>query len=202
MNIIWSILMLLSLVVLTIISPASILNTMTNSVLGTLEVCLSLFCIYTVWLGFIEVMDKSNLLAKLSKFLTPFINKIFGKVDSSAAKDISTNLTANFLGASNASTPAALKAIDKLRRSNNTYAIIMLFVLNCCSLQFLPTTIMGILSKNGSSNASGIILPIIIVSIICFLLAVILTTLIYGREKIKWFIFFHHFLSLSFLMHL
>ena len=171
--------------IILLINGGDIFGVMLESVNSSLNLLLSLFCIYAVWLGFLKILEKSKLSNYLTKLLSPIINKLFGKVDNETKKQISINLTSNILGASNASTPAGLKAMQNLQKQNNTFAIIMLLILNCTSLQLLPTTLMGILSTNGASNPSSIILPIIIVSGICLFISILLVNVFYGKEKIK-----------------
>ncbi len=185
MNIIWTIIMIASMVILLFTNPTNIFSIMIDSVSNSLNLLLSLFCIYAVWLGFLKILEESKISTFLTKLFSPIIDKLFGKVDSETKKQISINLTSNLLGASNASTPAGLKAVENLKKSNNTFAIIMLTLLNCTSLQLLPSTLLGILSSNGASNPSKIILPIIIVSVISLVCAILLINIFYGKEKVK-----------------
>ena len=193
MNIIWTIIMIASMVILLFTNPTNIFSIMIDSVSSSLNLLLSLFCIYAVWLGFLKILEESKLANFLTKLFSPIINKLFGKVDNKTKKQISINLTSNLLGASNASTPAGLKAVENLKKENNTFAIIMLTILNCTSLQLLPSTLLGILSSNGASNPSKIILPIIIVSVISLVCAILLINIFYGKEKVKWLTFSPHF---------
>lgn len=185
MNIIWSIIMILSLIILLLTNPDSIFTIMIDSVSSSLNLLATLFCIYAVWLGFLKILEKSKLSHYLTKLFSPIIDKLFGKVDAETKKHISINVTSNLLGASNASTPAGLKAMQSLNKKGNIFAMIMLLILNCTSLQLLPTTLIGLLTKYGSTSPSSIILPIILVSGISLIIAVLLINIFYGKEKIK-----------------
>lgn len=185
MNIIWLIIMVVGLTILTINNPTNVFSVLIESVKSSSNLLLSLFCIYAVWLGFLEIFEKTKFSNYLAKLFSPIINKLFGKVDDKTKKLISINLTSNLLGASNASTPAGLEAMENLKKQNNNFAIIMLFCLNCVSLQLLPTTLMGLLSSAGSSHPSIIILPILVVSLLCVSLLIILANIFYGKEKTK-----------------
>lgn len=185
MNIVWTIIMLLSLILLCFKDASSILSIMTESVFNSLTLLLSLFCIYAVWLGFLTILEKSSLNKKLTKLFSPLIKKLFGKIDSQTESLILINLTSNIIGAGNGGTPAGIKAMERLKEQKNNFAIITLFILNSLSLQLLPSTLIGILSANGASSPGGIILPIIIVSAITLTLALILVNVLYGKEKRK-----------------
>ena len=66
--------------------------------------------------------------------------------------------------------------------------MIMLVVISCSSVQFLPTSIIGMLESAGSANPTGIILPSIICSILSTLIAIFLVYifhLIFDRKKNK-----------------
>ena len=60
-----------------------------------------------------------------------------------------------------------------------TRAMIMLFAINCCSIQLLPSTVILMRSENGSKASGDVILPIIIVSLICFALTIVLVKLLF-----------------------
>lgn len=64
-----------------------------------------------------------------------------------------------------------------------TRAMIMLFAINCCSIQLLPSTVILMRSENGSRASGDIILPIIIVSVICFTLTILLVKLLFKERK-------------------
>ena len=168
MNKIWLFLVLLSIIMLLFTGPENTLSIMTDASVKCVELCLELFAIYAVWLGLLEILDKSGLTDKLAKILSPLVRKLFKIDDKEAIKLICVTLSANFLGLGNAATPSGIKAMQKLDNKTGkiNYPMIMLMILCSCSIQFLPTTIMGLRATQGSSNPSDIILPILISSII------------------------------------
>ncbi len=157
-------------------NPSSVMSEMIGASSEALKLCLELCAIYAVWLGVLELVDKSGLGQKLAKLLHPVIKKLF-KIDSpEIERMIALNMSANMLGLGNAATPAGIKAMKALDDGSgiaNT-AMIMLIVLNATSIQLLPTTVIGLRASAGSSSPSDIILPTLIATTITSILGIIL----------------------------
>ena len=85
-------------------------------------------------------------------------------------------MSANFLGLGNAATPSGIKAMQRLddKSGKINFPMTMLMILCSCSIQLLPTTIMGLRATAGSTSPSDIILPILISSIIATVSGVVL----------------------------
>ncbi len=180
--------MLLGTGALLIVNPSVTLTSMLNASASSVELCISLCAIYAVWLGLLEILDKSGLSDKLAKLLRPIIKKLFKGADDKTHKDIAVNISANMLGLGNAATPYGIKAMKGLDNGSGTasQAMIMLMVLNATSIQLIPTTTIGLRAAAGSSNPADIILPTLIATFVsCFI--GILLVFICGkiREKIK-----------------
>ena len=184
MNIIWICLVCISLVFCLIQDPNSAITIMTQSTANSINLCITLLGIYILWMGFIQIIQDSGIADKLAKLLNPFIRLLFGNISEESSKYIAINLSCNILGLGNASTPAGLKAMQALNDKNEkiNHPMAMLFCLNCCSLQLFPTTIISMRSSHGSTNASDVIFPIILVSIICFTACVLLVKIFYRRQ--------------------
>ena len=188
MNKIWFYMMIASICVLSITSPSSVLSEMISASSKSLALCIELCGIYAIWMGFLELVDKSGLGDKLSKVLRPIIRKLFKTKDPEVEKLITLNISANMLGLGNASTPSAIKAIKKMDDGTGyaTCGIIMLLVINATSIQILPSTVIGLRASAGSTNPSDIIIPTLIASILTTTIAIILTLLCNNiREKKK-----------------
>ena len=79
------------------------------------------------------------------------------------------------------------KDIVKEKGGQATKALIMLFAINCCSIQLLPSTVILMRSENGSRASGDVILPIIIVSVVCFALTILFVKLLFKDGfKDKW----------------
>lgn len=91
-------------------------------------------------------------------------------------------MSANMLGMGGAATPLGIKAIESMQKDNPdkstvTYPMTMLIIVCCTVLQFLPTSIMGLMSIAGSKNPSSIVFPSILASILSTTIGVILVKL-------------------------
>lgn len=171
MNKIWLIMMLLGITALLVVNPSVTLTTMLDASASAVELCIALCAIYAVWLGILEILDKSGISDKLAKLLRPVIKKLFKGANEKTHKDISINISANMLGLGNAATPYGIKAMKGLDDGSGVanQAMIMLMVLNSTSIQLIPTTTIGLRAAAGSSNPADIILPTLIATFIsCF----------------------------------
>ena len=170
--------MLSALLVLLFSSPGQVLTEMINASSGALTLSIELCAIYAVWLGMLEIVDKSGLSGKLSSLLKPIIKKLFKTKDDETEKAIALNMASNMLGLGNAATPMGIKAIQKLDDGTGvaTPAIIMLIVINATSIQLLPTTVMGLRSSAGSLSPGDIIIPTLISTTITTLLGIFLVS--------------------------
>lgn len=159
---------LLSTIALLFCAPQNFLPTMTTAATDCLTLAAELLAVYTIWLGLLELLDACGLTDKLAKLLAPVVKKLFATNDQEAIKLISIALSANFLGMGNAATPAGIKAMKQLddKSGKANFSMTMFMILSCCSIQLLPTTIMGLRTTAGSNNAADIILPILLSSII------------------------------------
>ncbi len=187
MALIFLVMMLASCVWLLFQKPDAILATSLNAVTESLLLAVTLAGIYIFWMAVAEIATRSGLIDKIAKFLKKPIKFLFGKQTDEVNAYVATNIAANMIGASGAATPAAITAIEKMATPEQTKAsppMIMLFILAATSLQLIPTTIIGILQANGSTDPARIILPTLIVSLCSTVLGVMLVKL-FCRERKK-----------------
>ena len=187
MDKIWLAIMLLSLIFLLFNSPETALTSMITASGSAVNLAVKLLAVYAVWLGLIEIVKKTELSRKLSSLLSPLIDLLFGKVDNKAKDYIAMNMSFNMLGVGNAATPTGIKAFNALQDGSDkaTATMVMLLVINTTSIQLLPTTIIGMRVTAGSANATDIIMPSLIATIISTVLGVIFVKLIYRKRKLK-----------------
>ncbi|MGN1221933.1 MAG: hypothetical protein ACI4TT_01705 [Christensenellales bacterium] len=188
MNIIWCVIMIVGIGILIFIDPSNILNTMIGASEKTVSLCLNLVAIYAVWLGLLRILEDTGACKKLAKLLDPIIDFLFGyDIDEPTKEYIAINISSNILGLGNAATPSAIKAMqgldDKSGKINNSMT--MLMVINCLSFQLLPTTIMGLRISAGSENASSIIFPTILTSLITGVVTIAVLKLIFKLKDKK-----------------
>ena len=195
MNKIWIFLFVISIISLCIFDPAQVLTSLLSASNNAVKLSLSLCAIYAIWMGIFSILEKSGFSGKVSKLLSPIINKLFGKnnLSDESKRYVSMNISANLLGMSGAATPLGIKAIESMQKDNKnkttaTFPMIMLIAISCSSVQLLPTSIIGMLSNAGSKAPSKIILPSIVSSIISTTIAILLVLLfhfIFDRKKKK-----------------
>lgn len=184
MNKIWVFLFILSIVSLCLFDPAQVLTGLLTASNNAVKLSFELCAVYAIWLGLFAILEQSGISQKVSKLLSPIINKIFGKNNLSAESKryVSMNISANLLGMSGAATPLGIKAIESMQKDNPkkstvSFAMIMLIAISCSSVQLLPTSIIGMLSNAGSKNPTSILTPSIICSIVSTTLSILLVYL-------------------------
>lgn len=143
-----------------------------------------------LWCGVMRVLEELGAVRVLARLLHRPLAFFFPDTASSGQgmEEICANLAANLLGIGNAATPMALRALEKMQRSNPTPDVatgdmITLTVLNTCSLSLLPTTLLTLLHRAGAVDPFSIIIPIWICSSACALLSLLLTRALRGRAR-------------------
>lgn len=172
MNKVWLVLLSISIIVLMFFDPGGVLLGLTNASNKAVKLSLELCAIYAVWVGIFSIMEQTGIAKWFSKILSPFVNLIFGKknISDKSRTYISMSMSANMLGMGGAATPLGIKAMESLQEDNKnkdtvSYPMTMLIIISSTVLQFLPTSIMGLMSSAGSKNPSAIIIPAILTSI-------------------------------------
>lgn len=167
MNTIFFILTTASICLLIYTSPELVLSAMIDGVAGTVELAVTLLAIYAVWLSVIEIMQQSGMTNGLSRILNPITRKIFKGESEETYMNISLNMSANLLGIGSVATPLGIKAVELMDRGDGRASdnIILFVIINCTSIQLLPTTIIGLRAAGGSIAPSDIILPSLIATV-------------------------------------
>ncbi len=132
------------------------------------------------WSGLLEVAKRAGLTEKLSALLKPFMKLLFPRLspDSPAVRAIVANITANFLGLSNAATPLGLAAMSELEKINPEKGVAsdemcMFVVINTASLTLIPTTVITLRQHADSVDPFGIVLPVWICSLSALIVGII-----------------------------
>lgn len=161
-------------------SPELVLSSMINGASSAVSLAVRLLAIYSVWIAIMQIIEKSGLDKKVSKLLSPVVKRLFKGENPDTLADISMNFSANMLGIGSAATPFGIRAIEKMD-SGKLYAshnIILFVVINCTSLELLPSTILGMRASMGSINPADIILPTLLSSLISTICGVCLCFII------------------------
>ena len=175
MNILFSVLFILSNLLLLCLSPKDFLPALLDGTSKSATLCISLIATYSVWLGLMEVWKKSGVTRKVSRLVKPLSKRLF-KTDNDEILDaVCMNLSVNMLGVSGAGTPYGITACKLLDKTENAeYSSALFFVLNATSLQIIPTSVVGIRTALGSVAPADIILPTFLSSTLSTLLGFLL----------------------------
>lgn len=149
----------------------------------SVEICISLVGVMALWGGVMAVLKACGIISKLAIALTPLLKLLFpDAIKRGVAKEeLALVLSANILGISNATTPLALCAIEKLKKGDNASAsndMIMLSSLGCHSFCLVPTTVIALRLGAQAKISYEIIFPVWICSAACSLLGIILCRIV------------------------
>ena len=190
MNKVWIILLLSSICALIFINPSQVLLGLTDASNKAVKLSFELCAIYAVWMGVFSILEQTGITKLITKLLSPIIDLIYGKnnLSKESKQYVTMNMSANLLGMNGAATPLGIKAIESMNKDNInksviTGSMIMLVVVNCSSIQILPTTIMGMMSMAGSQNPSAIVLPSLLTGLLSTIVAIILVKIFNAISK-------------------
>lgn len=186
MNVIWTVIVILSVAVMALSGNGNVLSTCIEGCEQALSFCFMMCAFYTFWGGFFGILEKSGILNKVTNVVKPFVKMLYGQASDRAVGYIALNMTANLLGVANASTPSALSAIQQLQEDNGTSAdkqIALLFVINATSIQLLPSTVIAMRTKFLSVNPMDILLPTLIATAATTVLGIVLIKLSFKSKQ-------------------
>jgi len=133
---------------------------------SAVEVSLFLLGIVALWMGITKIIEDSGLIHGLSRTFRPLVRRLFKNIpeDHPSITSITLNFLANLFGLGNAATPLGIQAMQDLQSLNKdpekvTWEIMLFVVINTASIQFVPFTVIGILSDFGSKNPSWVVFP-------------------------------------------
>ena len=126
------------------------------------ELCLSMMGVLCLWMGVMEVMERSGIARGLSRLLRPAIKRLYQDFsrDGKVMDAVSANLSANLLGLGNAATPLGLEAARLMAEKKPGVAsdsLCMLVVCNTASFQLIPTTVASLRAAAGSADPFDIL---------------------------------------------
>lgn len=121
LNYIWAFMILIGVVYGAFTGKmAEVTNAALDSAGDAVSLCITMIGVMALWVGLMEIAQKSGLIAKLTRGIQPFISFLFPRIPKGhpAREYIATNLIANVLGLGWACTPAGLKAMEELDRKS------------------------------------------------------------------------------------
>lgn len=202
LNYIWALMILIGVVYGAITGKmADVTNAALDSAGDAVSLCITMIGVMALWVGLMEIAQKSGLIAKMTRGIQPFITFLFPRIPQGhiAREYIATNLIANILGLGWACTPAGLKAMEALadlerERGNEEYLeedrmnparadrkrqvsasdeMCTFLILNISSLQLIPVNMIAYRSQYGSVNPAGIIAPSITATFLSTVVAIV-----------------------------
>lgn len=135
------------------------------------ELSLSMMGVLCLWMGVMEVMERSGIARGLSRLLRPAICRLYPDFagDKRVMDAVSANLSANLLGLGNAATPLGIRAAGRMAKGSGgraTDELCTLVVLNTASIQLLPTTVAGVRGALGAESAFDILPAVWLASVL------------------------------------
>lgn len=160
--------------------PETVTNVLFFDIGKSVELIISLVPIMAFWTGLMRIVEKTNILNKLSSFLKPFVRYLFKDVqnDVKAVNAILMTLAANLFGIGNSATAFGIKAMQEMQKSNfkkNTAnnAMCMFLIINVSSIQLIPLNVIKLRADSGSLYPSEILVPTLIVTAFSTFVAII-----------------------------
>lgn len=130
----------------------------------SVKIAFGLIGIMALWLGILKIAEESGMDKILAKLIKPISKRLFPDIpsDHPAIASILLNLSANWLGLSNAATPFGLKAMEELQKLNEkkevaSNSMVTFLALNTAAITFIPATILGVRISLNSQNPQEII---------------------------------------------
>ena len=174
MNILWSVLVLISIAFS--IMHATVADTAVavfSAAQEAVELTLKMLGMFCFWDGIMKIAQRGGVTDCIQKMLTPLLNLLFPnhKNDDTVKRAIAMNMTSNILGLGNAATPLGLEAMRRLKANERckdtaTNDMIRFVVLNTASIRLIPTTVAMLRFEAGSASPMEILPLSAIVSLL------------------------------------
>jgi len=146
---------------------------------SAVTISIGLIGIMSLWLGIMQIAEKSGLMDILSRLLKPVIIKLFPEVpkDHPAIGAMIMNISANMLGLGNAATPFGIKAMEYLQELNNrdvaSNSMCTFLVINTASVQLLPAVMIGVRASLGAKNPADFVVVGLLSSVTALIAGII-----------------------------
>ena len=179
-----------------------------DSAKDAVSLCITMTGVMSLWVGLMEIAQKSGMIRQAAGKLQPFISFMFPGIPKGhkAREYITTNVIANIFGLGWAATPAGLKAMEALeeleeeRRKEGVRAgskgiripvpkgtesneMCTFLIINISSLQLIPVNIIAYRSQYGSVNPAAIVGPAIVATFVSTAVAVVYCKIMDGKKS-------------------
>jgi len=191
-NIIWAFMAIIGIVYAMLNGTMSQVNkALFQGANEAVTLTIGLISVLVFWLGIMRIAEKAGILQFFSALFKPIIYKLFPEIprDNPAIGYILSNITANMFGLGNAATPMGLKAMEEMKKINNSSiasrSMITFLALNTSGLTLIPTTVIAIRMQYKSVAPTEIVGTTIITTVITTMSAIILDRIFYNLDKNK-----------------
>ena len=169
-NIIWTLFIASGIIYGVVTNNIEVVNnTIMESSKTSLDMIIQIFPVLALWMGLMNIAEKSKLLDKISNLISPVLTKLFPEVPRGheSLSYIASNIIANVFGLGSAATPFGLKAMDSLQKLNKkkdtaSRSMITFLIINTSGVTLVPTTIISMRMMYHSINPTSILLACII----------------------------------------
>ena len=169
-NIIWTLCIASGIIYGVVTNNIEVVNnTIMESSKTSLDMIIQIFPVLALWMGLMNIAEKSKLLDKISNLISPVLTKLFPEVPRGheSLSYIASNIIANVFGLGSAATPFGLKAMDSLQKLNKkkdtaSRSMITFLIINTSGVTLVPTTIISMRMMYHSINPTSILLACII----------------------------------------
>ena len=161
----------------------------TSALLSAPEDCIQLLlkiggsiCFFS---GLMQVAQASGLVKKLSSFLARPLGWLMPGIRESeeVRSAVTLNLSSNFFGLGNAATPYGRKSSQLLYRGEIDRSLASFLILNTCSVQLIPTTVIALRQSTSAAAPADILPGVWIVQILSCSLGILLVRLLFRRKE-------------------
>jgi len=124
---------------------------------------------FALFSGMLAIVEDSGAIRALTRGMSPLLGRLFPGLpkDSKAREAMAANMAANMIGLGNAATPMGLMSMRLLAEGEGpsdsaSDTMCMFLVINACSLQLFPSTVIAMRAAAGSGSPGAVVLPALI----------------------------------------
>lgn len=165
LNKLWGIMILLGIVFAAFTGRIGDVGTAAlDSSKEAVTLCVTMLGIMSMWTGLMNIAKKAGIIDGLTRALRPVLAFLFPGVprEHKANEYMAANMISNVLGLGWAATPVGLKAMEELKKLNQSSHIAStdmctFLIINISSLQLIPVNIIAYRSQYGSVSPTAIL---------------------------------------------
>lgn len=179
MSYIWTFLIIISFIISLITNNfTNLINSLFDVPYESIKLLLSIGSFIIIYNGIFQISIDSKLIKSISFLFKPFLKRLYKINNEDTLELLCANFTANLLGLGAASTPIAIKLVQKLDNKNNIYKLICM---NVSSFTVFPFTIITLRNSYNGINNFKIWMFIIIISFLTTIFSFIICN-IWSKE--------------------